>query len=65
MHEGHFWHKVETGTRRKYSLFAKIGNRWKRVSAITCRDKRESEVFFRGTLAKSDVFGLKVQVRPV
>ena len=65
MHKGHFWHKTETGNRRKYSLFAKVGNRWKRMSPITCRDKKESEVFFRKTLAKSGSFGLAVQVRPI
>lgn len=64
MHNGHFWHLSETRC-RKYSLFGKVGHRWKRLSAITCRNKRESELYFRKILARSGAFGIKVQVRPV
>ena len=64
MHSGHFWHLSETSC-RKYSLFGKVGRSWKRVSPITCRNKKESEVFFRETLAKASAFQVKVEVRPV
>ena len=64
MHKGHFWHLSET-TCRQYSLFGKVGRSWKRVSPITCRNKKESELFFHKTLARSDVFGVQVEVRPV
>ena len=64
MHNGHFWHLSETPC-KKYSLFAKVSNQWKRLSPITCRNKKESEVFFRETLAKSSAFSVKVEVRPV
>jgi len=64
MHNGHFWHQSET-TCRQYSLFGKVGRSWKRVSPITCRNKKESELFFHKTLARSDVFGIQVEVRPV
>ena len=70
MHNGHFWHqeeknKLATRPHRKYSLFGKVGRSWKRVSPITCRDKKEAELFFYRTLARSEVFGVKVQVRVV
>ena len=51
--------------RHKYSLFGKVGRSWKRVSPITCRNKKESELFFHKTLARSDAFGIQVEVRPV
>ena len=70
MHNGHFWHQEEYNQtrehpRHKYSLFGKVGRSWKRVSPITCRNKKESELFFHKTLARSDVFGIQVEVRPV
>ena len=64
MHKGHFWHLAETGC-RKYSLFAKVGRSWKRVSPITCRNKKESEVFFYKSLTRSEALGLRIEVRAV
>ena len=64
MHNGHFWHLSETSC-RKYSLFGKVGRSWKRVSPITCRNKKEAQEFFYKTLAKVEAFKIKVQVRPV
>ncbi len=64
MHSGNFWHLEETVC-RKYSLFAKVGRSWKRVSPITCRNKKESEVFFFKSLERASGFKVKVQVRPV
>lgn len=70
MHGGHFWHKEEYNKtqkhpRRKYSLFAKVGRSWKRVSPITCRNKKESEVFFYKSLTRSEALGMRIEVRPV
>ena len=70
MHNGHFWHqeeqnKLASRPRRKYSLFGKVHNQWKRVSQITCRNKREAELFFYRTLAKASAFEVKVQARTV
>lgn len=70
MHKGHFWHdeernKLADRPRRKYSLFGKVGRSWKRVSPITCRNKKEAELFFYRTLARSSAFKVKVQVRTV
>ena len=64
MHKGHFWHLEETGC-RKYSLFAKVGRSWKGVSPITCRNRKESELFFFKTLSRASGFKVKVQVRPI
>ena len=64
MHNGHFWHLSETSC-KPYSLFGKVHNQWKRVSPITCRNKREAKDFFYKTLAKSSAYKVPVMVRPV
>ena len=70
MHNGHFWHqeeynKTQKRPRRKYSLFAKLGNHWKRVSPIICRNKRESELFFYKSLARATALGIRIEVGPI
>ena len=73
MHNGHFWHqeeqnKLASRPRRKYSLFGKVHNQWKRVSPITCRNKKEAELFFYKTLTLSRgsaSFKGKIEVRTV
>lgn len=65
MNPNQFFNPAENSRRRKYSLFGKVDGHWQRVSPITCRNKKESEVFFRKSLARSDVFGIRVEVRPV